>query len=145
MISYSPQVTVSASLPSQVLPSLFQQEDLSYSQHHGGGGEDCISANVYPICAITTTSSVYTNPPHAEHEDRYCGLLPRTDFKRQPEPGGRRHSTPATLIWLDQHYHLSDGICIPRNSVYFNYVDFCSKNKMIPVNAASFGKVSVGG
>ena len=25
--------------------------------------------------------------------------------------------------------------------MYFNYVDFCSKNKMMPVNAASFGKV----
>ena len=29
-----------------------------------------------------------------------------------------------------------------RNSVYFNYVDFCSKNGMTPVNAASFGKVA---
>ena len=32
-------------------------------------------------------------------------------------------------------------MCIPRNVVYFNYVDFCSKNNMQPVNAASFGKV----
>ena len=55
----------------------------------------------------------------------------------------KRHSTPATLLWLDQHYHLETGICIPRNSVYYNYVDFCSKNKMTPVNAASFGKVGV--
>ena len=27
----------------------------------------------------------------------------------------RRHSTPATLIWLDQHYHLSKGVCLPRS------------------------------
>ncbi len=26
--------------------------------------------------------------------------------------------------------------------MYFNYVDFCSKNHMTPVNAASFGKVT---
>ena len=25
--------------------------------------------------------------------------------------------------------------------MYFNYVDFCSQNKMIPVNAASLGKI----
>ena len=114
---------------------------------------------------------------------------------------GKRHSTPATLIWMDEHYHLVEGVCIPRssslsswwrlgrmkqgfnfgriskiwrsvsvpfakqelcllqlcwlllkdscplfgfcrNSVYFNYVDFCSKNGMTPVNAASFGKVA---
>ena len=39
-------------------------------------------------------------------------------------------------MWISQ-------VCIPRNSVYFNYVDFCSKNKMMPVNAASFGKVKI--
>lgn len=51
------------------------------------------------------------------------------------------HSTPATLCWLDKNYELSEGVCIPRNVVYFNYVDFCSKNHMQPVNAASFGKI----
>ena len=29
-----------------------------------------------------------------------------------------------------------------RNVVYFNYVDFCGKSGMLPVNAASFGKVN---
>ncbi len=51
------------------------------------------------------------------------------------------HSTPATLCWLERNYELAEGVCIPRNVVYFNYVDFCSKNQMQPVNAASFGKV----
>ncbi len=53
----------------------------------------------------------------------------------------RPHSTPATLCWLEKNYELCEGVCIPRNVVYFNYVDFCSKNHMQPVNAASFGKV----
>ena len=51
------------------------------------------------------------------------------------------HSTPATLCWLEKNYELSDGVCIPRNVVYYNYTDFCQKNDMLPVNAASFGKV----
>ena len=58
-----------------------------------------------------------------------------------PQGGLRPHSTPATLCWLEKNYELSEGVCIPRNVVYFNYVDFCSKNQMQPVNAASFGKV----
>ena len=51
------------------------------------------------------------------------------------------HSTPATLCWLEKNYELSEGVCIPRNVVYYNYTDFCRKNNMLPVNAASFGKV----
>ena len=27
---------------------------------------------------------------------------------------GKRHSTPATLVWMDEHYHLVEGVCIPR-------------------------------
>ena len=57
-------------------------------------------------------------------------------------PRLRSHSTPATLCWLEKNYELSEGVCIPRNVVYYNYVDWCGKNGMQPVNAASFGKVS---
>jgi len=53
----------------------------------------------------------------------------------------RPHSTPATLCWLERNYELCEGVCVPRNVVYFNYVDFCSRNHMQPVNAASFGKI----
>ena len=77
-----------------------------------------------------------------------CDMLSSEPATTPPAPavyqGGaryKRHSTPATLVWMDQHYQLAEGVCIPRNSVYFNYVDFCSKNKMAPVNAASFGKI----
>ena len=64
---------------------------------------------------------------------------------RMESSGGRLrpHSTPATLCWLEKNYELSEGVCIPRNVVYYNYVDFCGKNGMQPVNAASFGKVQV--
>ena len=62
---------------------------------------------------------------------------------QEGHPRLRPHSTPATLCWLERNYELSEGVCIPRNVVYFNYVDFCSKSAMQPVNAASFGKVSM--
>uniref|UniRef100_T1JBP4 RFX-type winged-helix domain-containing protein n=1 Tax=Strigamia maritima TaxID=126957 RepID=T1JBP4_STRMM len=52
----------------------------------------------------------------------------------------RPHSTPATLMWLEENYEIADGICIPRSTLYMHYVDFCDRNGMQPVNAASFGK-----
>lgn len=48
--------------------------------------------------------------------------------------------TPARL---DENYEMAEGVCIPRNTLYLHYVDFCAKNSMQPVNAASFGKVGV--
>lgn len=53
----------------------------------------------------------------------------------------RPHSTPATLMWLENNYELADGVCIPRSVLYLHYVDFCSINRVQPVNAASFGKI----
>ncbi|XP_054931507.1 transcription factor RFX4-like isoform X1 [Dermacentor andersoni] len=53
----------------------------------------------------------------------------------------RPHSTPATLLWLQQNYEVAEGVCIPRNTLYLHYVDFCARNAMQPVNAASFGKI----
>lgn len=43
---------------------------------------------------------------------------------------------------LDENYEVAEGVCIPRNTLYLHYVDFCSRSGMQPVNAASFGKVS---
>ena len=53
----------------------------------------------------------------------------------------RPHSTPATLLWLEDNYELAEGVCIPRSVLYLHYVDFCANNSVQPVNAASFGKV----
>ncbi len=53
----------------------------------------------------------------------------------------RPHSTPATMIWLEDNYELAEGVCIPRSVLYLHYVDFCANNNVQPVNAASFGKV----
>ncbi|XP_054706636.1 transcription factor RFX4-like [Uloborus diversus] len=53
----------------------------------------------------------------------------------------RPHSTPATLLWLEENYETAEGVCIPRSTLYMHYVDFCAKNFMQPVNAASFGKI----
>ncbi|XP_064113632.1 transcription factor RFX4-like [Macrobrachium nipponense] len=53
----------------------------------------------------------------------------------------RPHSTPATLMWLEENYEMAEGVCIPRNTLYLHYVDFCEKKGLQPVNAASFGKI----
>ncbi|RWS24116.1 transcription factor RFX4-like protein 1, partial [Leptotrombidium deliense] len=55
----------------------------------------------------------------------------------------RPHSTPATLLWLEENYEIAEGVCIPRSALYMHYVDFCAKNCIQPVNAASFGKVTL--
>ncbi|CAK9300838.1 unnamed protein product [Gordionus sp. m RMFG-2023] len=51
------------------------------------------------------------------------------------------HSTPLTLKWLESNYEIKVGSCFPRCSLYSNYLEFCGKNFMSPVNAASLGKI----
>lgn len=46
---------------------------------------------------------------------------------------------------LQQNYEVAEGVCIPRNTLYLHYVDFCARNAMQPVNAASFGKARLSG
>lgn len=53
----------------------------------------------------------------------------------------RPHSTHATIKWLEQNYRLEDGICLPRSTIYEHYSDFCQRERIQPVNAASFGKI----
>ena len=57
----------------------------------------------------------------------------------------------ADLIWsiltvgficrLNENYEVSEGVSLPRSALYSHYLDFCEKNNLAPVNAASFGKV----
>ena len=42
---------------------------------------------------------------------------------------------------LEENYEISDGVCLPRSVLYNHYQDFCKRNAMEPVGAASFGKV----
>ena len=42
---------------------------------------------------------------------------------------------------LEDNYEISDGVCLPRSVLYNHYQDFCKRNAMEPVGAASFGKV----
>lgn len=71
-------------------------------------------------------------------------LYRRSDHRSYEKRGSatlRPHSTPATLVWLEENYETADGVCIPRSALYMHYVDFCSRNCIQPVNAASFGKI----
>ncbi|XP_021366636.1 transcription factor RFX4-like [Mizuhopecten yessoensis] len=51
------------------------------------------------------------------------------------------HSTPQTLKWLEDNYEIAIGVCIPRSTLYYHYLDYCEKRDTQPVNAASFGKI----
>lgn len=44
---------------------------------------------------------------------------------------------------LEENYEIAEGVCIPRSALYMHYLDFSEKHDTQPVNAASFGKVSV--
>jgi len=43
---------------------------------------------------------------------------------------------------LNENYEVAEGVSLPRSALYSHYLDFCEKNTLTPVNAASFGKVS---
>ena len=43
---------------------------------------------------------------------------------------------------LNENYLLEDGVCLPRSTIYEHYLDFCERELIQPVNAASFGKVT---
>ncbi|XP_030849837.1 transcription factor RFX4-like [Strongylocentrotus purpuratus] len=53
----------------------------------------------------------------------------------------KRQATPRTIKWLHENYMLSEGVCIPRSALYVHYLDFCCRSVIVPINAASFGKV----
>lgn len=84
-----------------------------------------------------TTSSTGTAIGGGHHHHHQTTQLPPPLTAVQMRP----HSTPATLLWLEENYEMAQGVCVPRNTLYLHYVDFCSKHGMTPVNAASFGKV----
>ena len=42
---------------------------------------------------------------------------------------------------LSENYEIAEGCSVPRNVLYEHYLDFCVRNSVQPVNAASFGKV----
>ncbi len=93
------------------------------------------------MTTLTSSASAASAAPSALDQDEDADPSPPSSSSSSSSSHLRPHSTPATLCWLEKNYELCEGVCIPRNVVYFNYVDFCSKNLMQPVNAASFGKV----
>ncbi|XP_025017524.1 transcription factor RFX4 isoform X2 [Tetranychus urticae] len=116
----------------------------------------------YGYESTTTTTGVYqsrlnVNHQHHHNHHRNSNVIHSTlDGKRnhslatiemkhqQLTPNRsslRPHSTPATLLWLEENYEIAEGVCIPRSALYMHYVDFCARNCIQPVNAASFGKI----
>ena len=42
-------------------------------------------------------------------------------------PTLRPHSTPATLLWLEENYEMAQGVCVPRNTLYLHYVELTTR------------------
>ncbi|XP_078663216.1 transcription factor RFX4-like isoform X3 [Branchiostoma floridae x Branchiostoma belcheri] len=89
-----------------------------------------------------------SDSPADVSSDAFCegDSLPRErDRKPDDEKENARalkpHSTPLTLQWLEENYEMAEGVCIPRSALYMHYLDFCEKQDIQPVNAASFGKI----
>ena len=82
------------------------------------------------------------NRKEVHHHHQSSGMHHHQQHRNRAPPL-RPHSTPATLLWLEENYEMAQGVCVPRNTLYLHYVDFCSKHGMTPVNAASFGKVNL--
>nr|XP_042911465.1 transcription factor RFX3 isoform X1 [Parasteatoda tepidariorum] len=47
----------------------------------------------------------------------------------------------ASMRWLIDNYEMSDGMSVPRSTMYTQYFKYCREQKMEPLNAASFGKL----
>ncbi|KAL1437753.1 hypothetical protein MTO96_048615 [Rhipicephalus appendiculatus] len=45
----------------------------------------------------------------------------------------------AALVRLQQNYEVAEGVCIPRNTLYLHYVDFCARNSMQPLTTRRLG------
>ena len=89
-------------------------------------------------------SSKNKNESGTKQKQAQCNLSGSYQNGKSDENGERKlrpHSTPATLMWLENNYELAEGVCIPRSVLYMHYVDFCSLHRVQPVNAASFGKI----
>jgi len=50
-------------------------------------------------------------------------------------------ASPITVQWLLENYETSDGVSLPRSTLYHHYLRHCAENKIDAVNAASFGKL----
>ncbi|XP_066921011.1 regulatory factor X 4-like [Clytia hemisphaerica] len=61
--------------------------------------------------------------------------------KRSGQLSLSKLQSPITTQWLNENYHIEDGLSLPRSSLYTHYLDFCTNSHIMPVNAASFGKI----
>nr|XP_014348133.1 PREDICTED: DNA-binding protein RFX8 isoform X2 [Latimeria chalumnae] len=57
------------------------------------------------------------------------------------EASPRKSSHSATVQWLVDHFHVSEGCSIPRCLLYEFYLETCGQNIQNRVNAATFGKL----
>ncbi|KAK7101164.1 DNA-binding protein RFX2-like isoform X3 [Littorina saxatilis] len=50
-------------------------------------------------------------------------------------------ASPATVQWLLDNYETSEGVSLPRSTLYYHYLRHCQEQNLDPMNPASFGKL----
>ena len=50
-------------------------------------------------------------------------------------------AAPKTVQWLIENFEPADGFSLRRSNLYNYYIHHCNEEKLVPVNAASFGKL----
>ncbi|XP_055676650.1 uncharacterized protein LOC129785968 isoform X1 [Lutzomyia longipalpis] len=73
---------------------------------------------------------------------RMPGGNSETDPLRQPQnPLGTRSEITHTINWVRSHLEHDPAVSIPKQDVYDDYIEYCSRSGIKPLSTADFGKV----
>eukprot|EP00057_Strongylocentrotus_purpuratus_P002037 XP_003723712.1 PREDICTED: DNA-binding protein RFX2 isoform X1 [Strongylocentrotus purpuratus] len=116
-------------------------------------GEMLNASTLHDICTKGIGSLTRTDQAQAQGElIDYTGSTPSNVLVREGSEEGlhdaameevmiqNSRQSATTFSWLMQNYEASQGYSLPRCLIYEHYLDFCQRNVLQPVNAASFGK-----
>jgi len=99
----------------------------SYSAQGGGGHPGSMGLGVSPQAIGVAQQAQYLQPGQAASQ-----RVPISHTTR---------ASPITVQWLLENYETSDGVSLPRSTLYHHYLRHCADNNIDAVNAASFGKL----
>ncbi|XP_059622710.1 uncharacterized protein LOC132265926 [Phlebotomus argentipes] len=73
---------------------------------------------------------------------RMPGGNSETDPLRQPQnPLGTRSEITHTINWVRSHLEHDPAVSIPKQDVYDDYIEYCTRSTIKPLSTADFGKV----
>ncbi|XP_046844164.1 transcription factor RFX3-like [Xenia sp. Carnegie-2017] len=124
-------------------PGSFSYADNSMFGQQGPPATAYMDGNQHQATYTTSTIESPTMVPGSQGQvityQHATGLTPQM-ASRTPLTHTTRTS-PATVSWLLENYETSEGVSLPRSTLYNHYLQHCQVNKLDAVNAASFGKL----